>query len=73
MWTAVSILLICLTICYCVNRVHITVEHVQPKSELPEPLAVKDLIKSSESANEVQTFLNHLNAFMTGDTDDGRI
>lgn len=73
MWTAVSILLICLTICYCVDRVHITVEHVQPKSELPEPLAVKDLIKDSESANEVQTFLNHLNAFMTGDTDDGRI
>ena len=47
MWTTISILLICLTVCYCINRMHITIEHVQPKSELPEPTTAKDLIKDS--------------------------
>ena len=72
MWTTISILLICLTVCYCINRMHITIEHVHPKSELPEPLPAKDLIKESTSGRDMQAFLNSLNSFMTGDTDDGR-
>lgn len=72
MWTTISILLICLTACYCIDRLHITIEHIHPTPELPEPLPAKDLIKESTSGSDMQAFLNSLNSFMTGDTDDGR-
>lgn len=73
MWITLSVLLICVALCYCINRVHITIEHVHTQPEAPAALNPADTVKSMSAANDMQAFVNRLNSFMTGDADDGRL
>ena len=76
MWIFLSVLAFCIALCYCATRVHVTTEHIYtPDNVTPPPPATPEVTQKdidNTAAQETQAFIDSLNAFMTGDLNDGR-